>query len=132
MVSFGKIGLSFSTWFVGFIGILIVRMETHEWVNALLLTGVFPMFIWLMSKNNIVSSMSQGGMLATVIGAVLFMTLLLEGFRSFGFSRDLKKKLKEYGKDPMDTAQASLAIAGSLLVGLGFSYVMQKDQIIGF
>jgi hypothetical protein len=132
MSSFGKIGLSFSTWFLAFAGVLIVRMETHAWVNTVLLTVVFPLFIWLMSKNNIVSSMSQGGMFATVFGAALFMTLLLEGFRSSRFSRDLKKKLKEYGKTPLDTAQASLAIAGSLLVGLGFSYVIQKDQIIGF
>lgn len=131
MSSFGAIGLSFSMWFAAFIGILIIRMETHEWANTLLLTVVFPMFVWLMSKNNIVSSMSQSGMIATVFGAALFMTLLLEGFKSLPFSKDLKKKLKEYGKNPLDTAQASLAVAGSLIVGLAFSYVIQRERIVG-
>ena len=72
--SITKVGLSLSAWIFMFIGLIAVRAELHPWVNTIILTAVYPMYIWYMSKNNIVGLISQGSIFAMVIGAVLFMT----------------------------------------------------------
>ena len=128
--SLAEIGLSLSSWFVMFIGLLGVRAETHPWMNTVILTIMFPLYLWFMSKNNILGSVSQGAILATVIGAALFMTLLLEARKDSGFSKNLKKNLKEYGREPKGTAYASLAVAVSLIVGAGVSYTVLGDNFI--
>lgn len=128
--SLAEIGLSLSSWFVMFIGLLGVRAETHPWMNTVILTIMFPLYLWFMSKNNILGSVSQGAILATVIGAALFMTLLLEARKDSEFSKNLKKNLKEYGRDPKGTAYASLAVAVSLIVGAGVSYTVLGDNFI--
>ena len=128
--SLAEIGLSLSSWFVMFIGLLGVRAETHPWMNTVILTIMFPLYLWFMSKNNILGSVSQGAILATVIGAALFMTLLLEARKDSEFSKNLKKNLKEYGREPKGTAYASLAVAVSLIVGAGVSYTVLGDNFI--
>lgn len=128
--SLSEIGLSLSTWFVMFIGLLGVRAETHPWMNVVILTVMFPMYLWFMSKNNILGSVSQGAMLATVMSAGLFMTLLLEARKDSEFSTSLKKNLREYGREPKGTAYASLAIAVSLIIGAGVSYAVLGDNFI--
>lgn len=128
--SIAQIGLSLSTWFVMFIGLLAVRAETHPWMNTVILTVLFPLYLWFMSRNNILGSVSQGAILATVIGAGLFMTLLLEARKDSEFSKSLKKNLKEYGRDPMGTAYASLAVAVSLMMGVGVSFAVLGDNFI--
>lgn len=128
--SLPQIGLSLSTWFVMFIGLLGVRAETHPWMNTIILTVLFPTYLWFMSRNNILGSVSQGAILATVVGAALFMTLLLEAMPKSQFSMDLKKNLKEYGREPKGTAYASLAVAVSLIMGAGVSYAVLGDNFI--
>ena len=128
--SLTQIGLSVSTWFLTFLGALIIRTETHAWVNTVILTVIFPMYLWFMSRNNILGSISQGAMIATVIAAGLFMTLLLEARAKSRFSLSLKKNLKEFGKEPRGTAYASVAVAGSLMVGIGVSYAVLKNNFI--
>ena len=63
-ISYGNIALSLVSWIFMYIGLVIMRFETHHWVNTLMLSAVFPMYIWYMSKNNIVGIISQGSMLA--------------------------------------------------------------------
>ena len=128
--SISQIGLSLSTWFVLFIGLLAVRAETHPWMNTVILTVLFPVYLWFMSRNNILGSVSQGAILATVIGAGLFMTLLLEARKDSEFSKNLKKNLKEYGRDPRNTAYASLAVAVSLVMGAGVSFAVLGDNFL--
>lgn len=128
--SIAQIGLSLSTWFVMFIGLLAVRAETHPWMNTVILTVLFPLYLWFMSRNNILGSVSQGAILATVIGAGLFMTLLLEARKDSEFSKNLKKNLKEYGRDPKGTAYASLAVAVSLMMGAGVSFTVLGDNFL--
>lgn len=128
--SIAQIGLSLSTWFVMFIGLLAVRAETHPWMNTVILTVLFPLYLWFMSRNNILGSVSQGAILATVIGAGLFMTLLLEARKNSEFSMNLKKNLKEYGRDPKGTAYASLAVAVSLMMGAGVSFTVLGDNFL--
>ena len=128
--SIAQIGLSLSTWFVMFIGLLAVRAETHPWMNTVILTVLFPLYLWFMSRNNILGSVSQGAILATVIGAGLFMTLLLEARKDSEFSKNLKKNLKEYGRDPKGTAYASLAVAASLMMGAGVSFAVLGDNFL--
>lgn len=128
--SIAQIGLSLSTWFVMFIGLLAVRAETHPWMNTVILTVLFPLYLWFMSRNNILGSVSQGAILATVIGAGLFMTLLLEARKNSEFSKNLKKNLKEYGRDPKGTAYASLAVAVSLMMGAGVSFAVLGDNFL--
>ena len=130
MPGIAQIGISLSTWFVMFIGLLGVRAETHPWMNTVILTVLFPMYLWYMARNNILGSVSQGAMLATVIGAGLFMTLLLEARRNSEFSKNLKKNLKEYGRETEGTAYASLAIAVSLIIGAGVSYTILGDNFL--
>ena len=128
--SLTQIGLSVSTWFLMFLGTIIIRAETHEWVNTVMLAVIYPLYIWFMSRNNIVGSISQGAMIATVIAAGLFMTLLLEARAKSSFSLSLKKNLKEFGRKPEGTAYASAAIAGSLVVGIGVSYAVLNKNFI--
>jgi len=128
--SIAQIGLSLSTWFVMFIGLLAVRAETHPWMNTVILTVLFPLYLWFMSRNNILGSVSQGAILATVIGTGLFMTLLLEARKNSEFSVNLKKNLKEYGRDPKGTAYASLAVAVSLMMGAGVSFTVLGDNFL--
>ena len=126
----GQISISLSTWFVMFVGLLGIRAETHPWMNTIVLTVMFPVYLWFMSRNNILGSVSQGAILATVIGAALFMTLLLEAMPKSQFSMDLKKNLKEYGREPKGTAYASLTIAVSLMIGAGVSYAVLGDNFV--
>lgn len=125
-----QIALSLSTWFIMFIGLIVLRMETHPWVNTVLLTVVFPMFIWYMSKRSLLGSVSREGILAAVIGSGLFMTLLLESSSRSPFSKRLKKNLKEFGRQPAETAEASAFIVLAMMVGLGFSYAIQGRNFI--
>ena len=125
-----QVGLSLSTWFVLFVGLIVIRMELHPWVNTTLLSVAFPMFLWYMSKNSILGSVSQGGIMTAVIGAGLFMTLLLEAFKKTKFSIRLKKNLKEYGRKPTETAEASTFIVLAMAVGLGFSFFIHKNNFI--
>lgn len=125
-----EIGISLTSWFVMFIGLLGIRAETHPWMNTIILTVLFPVYLWYMAKNNILGSVSQGAILATVIGAALFMTLLLEAMPKSEFSMNLKKNLKEYGREPKGTAYASLAVAVSLVMGAGVSYTVLGDNFI--
>lgn len=125
-----QIAISLSTWFVMFIGLLGIRAETHPWMNTIILTVLFPLYLWFMSRNNILGSVSQGAILATVIGAALFMTLLLEAMPNSDFSKDLRKNLKSYGRDPKGTAYASMAVAVSLVMGAGVSFAVLGDNFI--
>ena len=125
-----QIGLSLSTWFVMFIGLLGIRAETHPWMNTIILTVLFPLYLWFMSRNNILGSVSQGAILATVIGAALFMTLLLEAMPTSEFSQGLRKNLKSYGREPKGTAYASMAVAVSLVMGAGVSYAVLGENFI--
>ena len=127
-----QVALSLSTWFIMFIGLIVIRMETHPWVNTVLLTIVFPMFLWYMSKSSILGSVSQGGIMAAVIGSGLFMALLLEAFKKSQFSIRLKKNLKEYGRKPTETAETSFFLVLSMMIGLGFSYAIQGRNFISF
>ena len=124
------VGISLSTWIFMYIGLITIRAELHPWVNTVLLTGVYPMYLWYLSKNNMISLLSQGTIIAMVIGALLFMTLLLEAKPKSKFSQKLKKSLKEYGKNPKDTAYASFAIIVSLVMGLGVSYAVRSDKFL--
>ena len=129
-ITIGKISLSLASWIFMYLGLIGMRIETHHWVNTFLLTAVFPMYIWYMSKNNIMGIISNGSMLALIIGSTLFMTLLLEAPLPFIDNKTLKRYMKEYGKKPKDTALASLAIVISIAVGtLGSYFVTQKSFI---
>lgn len=128
--SVSKIALSLSSWLLFFVGIIGVRAELHPWVNTIALTAVFPMYLWYMAKTNILGLMSQEAMIATVIGAVLFMTLLLEANKNASFSKNLKKHLKEYGKTPKGTAYASVAIAVSLGIGVLLSTLILRNTFV--
>lgn len=124
------ISISLSIWFLVLVGGIIVRAESHPWVNVIMLTAIFPAFIWFASRNSILGSVSQGALIATIISAVLFMTLLLEARSKSKFSVGLKKNFKEFGQKPLGTAYASSAIMGSLLVGVIVSYsVLNKNFI---
>lgn len=125
-----QVSLSLSSWIFMFLGLIAVRAELHPWVNTILLTVAYPLYIWFMSKNNIVGLISMGSMLAMVIGATLFMTLLLEAMPKSKFSQGLKKNLKEFGKNPKGTGMASLAIVASLAMGALVSYAVTSDNFI--
>jgi len=125
-----QVGLSLSTWFVLFIGLIVIRLELHPWVNTTMLAVAFPMFLWYMSKNSILGSVSQGGIMTAVIGAGLFMTLLLEAFKKTEFSIRLKKNLKEFGRKPSETAEASAFIVIAMGIGLGFSFFLHRNNFI--
>jgi len=126
-----KIGTSLSMWIILALGAITVRMEIHPWVNTVLLSVVLPFYMWYMTRNNIVGSISTGAMITTVVTSGLFMTLLLEARSKSSFSRDLKKHLKQFGKEPTSMALASLAIVGSLIVGFGVSYTINKQNFLG-
>lgn len=125
-----RIAMSLSTWLVMFVGIIVVRAETHPWANTLALTALFPAYLWYMAKNNIIGTLSLPAITATVIGATLFMTLLLEANSKSKFSKNLKKHLKEYGKTPVGTTYASLAVASSIGLGATLSYFVLGDNFI--
>lgn len=125
-----KIAMSLSTWIFMYIGLIAIRAEMHPWVNTIILTAVYPMYLWFMTRNNIMGVISQGSMIATVIGATLFMTLLLEAMPKSKFSSGLKKSLKEYGKKPADTAKASMAVVVSIIMGAIVSYAVTRENFI--
>jgi hypothetical protein len=125
-----NISLSISIWFLVLVGGIIIRAESHPWVNVIMLTAIFPAFIWFASRNSILGSVSQGGLIATIIAAVLFMTLLLEARAKSKFSVGLKKNFKEFGKKPLDTAYASGAVMGSIMIGLIVSYAVLNKNFI--
>lgn len=128
--SMPQVGLSVSMWFLSIIGVIIIRTELHPWLNVVMLSIVFPMYTWFMSRNNILGSISQSAMIATVIAAGLFMTLLLEARPKSSFSVKLKKDFKEYGRNAKSTAIASSFVAVSLLIGVGLSYTILKNNFI--
>lgn len=128
--SIQQIGMSTSAWLLTLVGVFIVRTEMHPWVNTVMLTIIFPFFTWYMSRNNILGSISQGAMIAIVIAAGLFMTLLLEAAPKSGFSKNLKKYMKEFGKEPKGTAYASLAVAVSIMIGVGISYTVLGNNFL--
>tara|TARA_Y100000389_G_scaffold139804_1_gene137581 strand:- start:315 stop:710 length:396 start_codon:yes stop_codon:yes gene_type:complete len=125
-----KIAISLSTWIFMYIGLIAVRAELHPWVNTIILTVLYPMYMWYMTRNNIIGVISQGSMFAMVIGATLFMTLLLEAMPKSKFSTGLKKSLKEYGKKPADTLKASIAVAVSLIIGAMVSYAVTSTNFV--
>lgn len=125
-----QVGLSLSTWFTLFIGLIVIRAETHPWVNTTLLTVVFPLFLWYMSKNSILGSVSQGGIFTAVVAAGLFMTLLLEAFKKTKFSIRLKKNLKEFGRNPSETAEVSAFIVLAMAIGLVLSFFTHGSNFI--
>ena len=125
-----KIAISMSSWIFMYIGLIAIRAELHPWVNTIILAALYPMYIWFMSKNNILGLISQGSILATVIGAILFMTLLLEAMPKSKFSQNLKKSMKEFGKKPKDTAFGSFFIATSIAVGTVVSYMITNRTFI--
>lgn len=125
-----QIATSMSAWFLTLVGALIIRLELHPWVNTVMLAVVFPFFTWFMSRNSILGSVTQRAMFTTVVAAGLFMTLLLEAQRNGSFSKELKKNLKTFGREPGPTAIASAAIVGSLVVGAGLSYLMNGPNFI--
>lgn len=129
--SLPKITISMSAWIFMYIGLIAIRAELHPWVNTVILAAVYPMYLWFMSKNNILGLISQGSMIATVIAAVLFMTLLLEAMPKSKFSQTLKKSLKKYGDKPKDTALASFFVAMSIAVGTLVSYMVTGKTFIG-
>lgn len=126
-----KITISMSTWIFMYLGLITLRAELHPWVNTIILTVVYPMYIWFMSKNNVLSLISRGSIIATVIAAVLFMTLLLEAMPKSNFSQMLKKSVKSYGKNPKDTALASFFVAMSIAIGFVVSYMITGKTFIG-
>ena len=117
-------------WFTAYIGAILVRTEVHAWVNVILLTVIYPVAFWLLSKNTMYPDISQGGMVASVIFATLFITLLLEAKPKSGFSKQLKKNFKEYGREPLGTSVATLAIITSLTIGVGFSMLIQQQNFL--
>ena len=60
--------------------------------------------------------------------SVLFMILLTEGLKW----TNLKRYLKEYGKDPKDTAVATLVVTGAMVVGATVAYVSQSGDVLRF
>ena len=130
-IAFSNIVISLSQWIFMYIGLLGLRAELHHWVNTLVLTVVYPMYLWYMSKNNVLWLIDQGSMFAVVISAGLFMTLLLEsGIFGDSFEKTLKKSLKEYGRDTKATAMASVAIVCSIAVGIGVSYIVRGPTFL--
>ena len=125
-IAFSNIVISLSQWIFMYLGLLCLRLELHHWVNTIVLSVVYPMYLWYMSKNNVLWLIDQGSMFAVVIGAGLFMTLLLEsGVFGDSFEKTLKKSLKEYGRDTKATAMSSTAIACSIAVGICVSYIVR-------
>jgi hypothetical protein len=122
--------LSLSTWFLALVGFIIIRTESHEWVNIVMLTVIFPTYFWFMSRNNIIGSLSQGAILTTVISAGLLMTLLLEVRPKSKFVVGLKKNFKEFGTDFKKTAFASFFIVMSLIIGILVSYGILQNNFI--
>lgn len=117
-------------WFTTYIGAILVRTELHPWVNVILLTVIYPIAFWFLSKNTLYPDISQGGIIASVIFATLFITLLLEARPKSSFSKQLKKNFKEYGREPLGTSAATLAIVTSLAVGVGFSMIIQQQNFL--
>ena len=128
--SMPQVGLSVSMWFLSMIGAILIRTELHPWVNIVMLSIVFPMYTWFMARNNILGSISQRAMIATVVAAGLFITLLVEAQPKSSFSIKLKKHFKEYGRTPKGTAIASSVIAVSLLIGIVISYIIMNNGFI--
>ena len=125
-----QIGLSMSAWFLTLVGALIIRLELHPWVNTVILTIVMPVMTWFLARNSILGSVSQRAMFTIVFAAALFMTLLLEAQRNGQVAKGLKRRLKAFGREPGPTALASVAIVGSLMVGIGLSYFMNGPNFI--
>jgi hypothetical protein len=125
-----KIVLSLSTWFLALVGVIIIRAESHAWVNIVMLTVIFPVYTWIMSRNNILGSTSQGAIIGTVIGAGLLMTLLLEVRPNSKFAIELKKDMKEFGKNIGKTAYASIFIVLSLIIGTLLTYAVLQNNFI--
>ena len=125
-----SVGLSLMSWVFMYIGLIAVRAELHPWVNTIILTVVYPMFLWFMIQNNSLSLVSRGSMIAMVIGAILFMTLLMEAAPKTKMAQNLKKSMKEYGKDPVKTTVASGALFLSLVIGGGVSYLVTGDNFL--
>lgn len=130
-IAFSNIVVSLSQWIFMYLGLLGLRLELHHWVNTIALSVVYPMYLWYMSKNNVLWLIDQGSMFAVVIGAGLFMTLLLEsGVFGDSFEKTLKKSLKEYGRDTKATAMSSTAIACSIAVGIYVSYIVRGPTFL--
>jgi len=130
-IAFSNIVVSLSQWIFMYLGLLGLRLELHHWVNTIALSVVYPMYLWYMSKNNVLWLIDQGSMFAVVIGAGLFMTLLLEsGVFGDSFEKTLKKSLKEYGRDTKATAMSSTAIACSIAVGICVSYIVRGPTFL--
>lgn len=125
-----QVGLSMSTWLLSFVGSVVLSAELHPWVNTVILTVIFPAYMWLAARNSILGSVSSQGIIMMLVTAGLFMTLLLEAQRDGQFSRKLKRNIKRFGKDPRSTGLASLAVASSLIVGAGLSYAVLRERFI--
>lgn len=121
---------SLAPWSLSFLGPILIRTELHAWVNVIILTMIYPVSFWLLSKKTFYPDISQGGIMLSVIFSVLFMTLLLEARPDLPIVKKLKKYLKEYGREPFNTFGASMAIVTSLFIGFGISMMIQRERFL--
>lgn len=121
---------SIAPWLLTYLGAAAVRTELHAWVNIIILTAIYPAAMWFLSKNTFYPYMSQGGIMLSIIFANLFMALVLEARPDITFFKKMKKKFKEYGRDPVNTFLSTLAIMVSLSIGIGISMLVQQQNFI--
>lgn len=122
--------ISLSQWIFMYIGLIALRAELHPWVNTIILTAVYPMYIWYMCKSNVIGIITFESMLALIIASTLAMTAVLEAAPKLKTVQNIKKSLKEYGKKPKETITASLIISMAILLGTITSYTVTRSTFV--
>lgn len=127
-VPLARFTMSVLIWMLLLFSIPLMRLEWKYWANMSMLTVILPMLIWWLGNHSIFLSAKTGTVFMVSAFSVLFMILLTEGFRW----AKLKKYLKEYGKNPKDTAVATLIVTASMVVGAGVAYISQSGDVLRF
>ena len=125
-VSASRLVVSLVSWFLLLFGIAIIRLEFAYWLNGILLTVILPLLIWYLGNHSIFLSVSSGTAVITAAAAGLFIIMLTEGIKW----KRLKRYLKEFGKDPQDTAIATTIIMVSMAVALVLVYLAQGGDVL--
>ena len=120
--------MSVLIWMLLLFSIPLMRLEWKYWANMSMLTVILPMIIWWLGNHSIFLSSKSGTVFMVSAFSVLFMILLTEGFKW----TKLKRYLKEYGKDPKDTAVATLVVTGAMVVGATVAYISQSGDVLRF
>ena len=102
---------------LAYLGPVIIRAELHEWVNIIVLTLLYPLTIWYLTKNTVFADISYQGITMSLVAAILIIVMILRIEPDNIIVKRITKYFKEYGRKPFDTFAASTIVATSICIG---------------